>query len=227
MIESGAVHSFDFLSVRRDFRTLKLREQFSLEILLAESDWALLADFPRDAIGAIRLVFPEVGRQINMGFSGCLRKHVNREESNEIFLLHLRVEGPEWWALGDPSQLGSGEAGICWQTRAVKPEKVTKSRAVKLAKGRYGQVWRSMMSFHNRLDVREWLGVEVGYAFEAEAIAKIYERFNVTSRSFISPEALLHVLGEAHIKGKVNLAGAITFVEGIRAKVGTPGVEVR
>lgn len=96
--------------------------------------------------------------------------------------------------------------------RATKPS----LRAVpspKPAKGEHGQFWQQLWDFHNRPDVRHWL--EYDGLDETEAKQRLCARFEVTSRTFISPDALLAKLREQ----SGAMAGAITAIERAKARI--------
>lgn len=80
-------------------------------------------------------------------------------------------------------------------------------------KGEHGKFWELMHSFHNRPDVRRWLGVEVGYAQERDALQRFYQLFNVTSRTFISPDVL-----RDWVARMPDCDSALTAIENAKAK---------
>lgn len=90
---------------------------------------------------------------------------------------------------------------------------VKAKREPKPPKGDHGKFWQELRAFHNRPDVRHWLAVEVGYAEEQTAIQRLYELFNVSSRTFISPDALRDWVAKMP-----DCDGALTVIENAKAK---------
>ena len=103
-----------------------------------------------------------------------------------------------------------------------KPKRATKAKP---PKGEHGKLWQLLKGFHNRTDVRAWLGVEIGYAYEKDAIAALYARFDVTSRTFISADELIDALKNAIDRG-ANLDGALTLAEDAKQRLGIAAKEV-
>lgn len=79
----------------------------------------------------------------------------------------------------------------------------------------YGKFWEAMdkAGFHNRPDVRQWLSYFGALTTEEDAKQAMRDQFQTRSRSIISPDELLVVLK------KFEIAGAITFVENIKARL--------
>ncbi len=221
MIERNQPISFDFLSMRRDFRNTAKGEQFYLELTASEDDWGELRSFPRDAIGAVVLKWPDVCQSIGVGITGFVRRHKNRDESGEIFFIQLPISQDDWIRLRDYLANGTGIAAATWIRRASEDEMPkTKGKRVakpKPEKGPYGAIWQRLYAFHNRHDVRHWFDLEIGAEDEQKAIQMLYSMFNVTSRSFISPDELIERL-RIGIEMGFNLDGAITAIEDARRR---------
>lgn len=110
--------------------------------------------------------------------------------------------------------------GILWveDASAQPPEEAAevKEREAKPKpeRGIHGKFWELLHSFHNRPDVRGWLGFDVGYASEKAALAALYRIFNKTSRTFISPDDL-----RAWVARMPDCDGALKVIETAKAKV--------
>lgn len=221
MIQPNQAYSFDFNNACRDFQTRAGVEKFLLQLEMQEADWTWLGSVPRDAIGAVTLDWSERAQRIRIGYEGCKRVHRNRQ-IGELFLLELVVSEDDWLKL---RALPFGELGtvtLLWTARAeaetgkvVPMKRVAKEKA---AKGDYGQFWQRLYDFQNRPDVQHWLGAET----PDDAKWLLCARFGVTSRTFISPDALL-----AELRSHSGLlAGAITAVERAKAHVQARELEV-
>lgn len=96
------------------------------------------------------------------------------------------------------------------------PAKPKREPKAKKAPTPYGKFWELLYAFHNRPDVRAWLGVEIGFAGETAAKQALRDKFGVQSRSEIAPDALIEALQAD--SAAFNLAGAITACENANAK---------
>lgn len=216
MIEPNQAYLFDFHNACRDFRTRAGVEKFLLQLEIEETDWTELGSVPRDAIGATTLDWPECGQHIRIGYEGCKRLHRNRQ-IGELFLLELVVSEDDWLKLRALPFAEIGTVALLWtarleaETGKVLPMKHT--RKEKPAKGEYGAFWQQLWDFQNRPDVRQWL--DYNGQDEVEAKRLLCAQFNVTSRTFISPDALLATLREQ----SDTMAGAMIAVERAKARI--------
>ncbi len=149
----------------------------------------------------------EQGQVYSVEFQNFRRVHRNRA-NGELFAVEFEITEDEWHHLADFPQDAIGQLGLVWTERVGVVEK-PKAKI----KGSHGKFWQELHSFHNRPDVRHWLGVEVGYATEKAAIERLYEIFNVTSRTFISSDAL-----RDWVSKMPDCDGALTVIENAKAK---------
>lgn len=138
------------------------------------------------------------------------RRSFRTAKIGDIHLIQVEVDAEVWQNLDTMPKDADGEMVIWWETRG---EGVGKEKNPKPPKGAHGKFWQELHSFHNRPDVRLWLGVEVGYATEKAAINRLYEIFNVTSRTFISPDDL-----RDWVSKMPDCDGALTVIENAKAK---------
>lgn len=222
MIEQGQAYTFDFLHFRRDFRNRSCGEVFMLELEALEKEWAALNTMPRDGIGAINLKWPDECKSISVGFTAFFRRHKNPLKAGEMFFLELHISQDDWIRCRDYVGLGLGVASIIWTARAIEEEKpIVKKQRERKAKepSPYGAFWQRLHTFHNRFDVRHWLGFDQGQEFERAALDKFYAIFEVESRTEIDPAVLLRVLEMEKKKG-ANLDGAISQVSETMRRLG-------
>lgn len=149
----------------------------------------------------------EQNQAYKLEFQNFRRVHRNRAVG-ELFAIELEITEDEWHHLSDFPQDALGEVALCWLERAETPEKPKREAKAKEPTP-YGQFWREMdkRGFHNRHDVRTWLGAHD--MMEAHAKDRLRQLFNAKSRATdVSPESLREWLSRMPESD-----GAITMVE--------------
>lgn len=143
-------------------------------------------------------------------FNNFRRKHVNRG-GNEIFLIEQEISEDDWHHLGAFPTDAIGTVGLQWTDRAAVPEKPKREPKPPKEPTPYGKFWQAMdkAGFHNRPDVRDWLGAQSSTEEAAKRLLRL--AFGAESRAtFVSPEDV-----EEWLRCQPNSGSAITMVRKI------------
>ena len=132
----------------------------------------------------------EQNRPYSMEFQNFRRVHRNRAVG-ELFAVELEITEEDWHYLSAFPQDAIGQVAIQWSDRAGAQEKPKREAKPAKLPTPYGAFWRELdkAGFHNRHDVRTWLGAHD--LMEAQAKDRLRQAFSAQSRATdISPQSL-------------------------------------